>query len=441
MLKLKRYKRMNSTMTHNLTHTLPPQQVAVVGLGYVGLPLAVLFAKRHQVIGYDLNTDRVETIRTGHDFTGEVSDERLQTALGNGSLNVTSQQEDLRHAHIYVVTVPTPVDRNLQPDTHPLVDASRCVGRVLKRDDIVIYESTVYPGMTEEVCVPVLEATSGMVLNRDFFVGYSPERINPGDKVHTVDKIPKVTSGSTPETLRTVDALYASVLEAKTFPVSSIKAAEATKIIENTQRDVNIALMNEVSKILNAVGVNTEEVLTAAATKWNFFPIKPGLVGGHCIGVDPYYLIRCAAGHGINARLIREARETNEGMASYWVDRIIRQMSESDILPHNATILIVGFTFKANSGDTRNTKIYNVYQELCRYTHHVQVYDPLADTAKVKAEYGIDLLSDKQLDELEGKVNAVVHCVAHAATACMDTHRLLAPGGIVMDVTGSITKN
>lgn len=432
---------MDKNKTYDTTCTLPPLKVAVVGLGYVGLPLAVLFSKIHQVTGYDLNADLVDAINKGHDATGEVSDERLHAALQSGRLHITSRQEDLRDSNIYVITVPTPVDSNLQPDASPLVSASRCVGCVLAKGDIVIYESTVYPGMTEEVCVPVLEAASGLVFNRDFFVGYSPERINPGDKVHTVEKIKKITSGSTPETLRTVNALYSSVLEAGTFPVSSIKAAEATKIIENTQRDVNIAFMNEASKILNAVGVDIEEVLTAAATKWNFIQMKPGLVGGHCIGVDPYYLIRCAVGHGINARLIREARETNEGMASYWVDRIIRRMSENDILPHNATILLIGFTFKANSGDTRNTKIYNVYQELRRYTHNVLVYDPLANCEKVKAEYGINLLGDNEIDKLAGKVDAVVHCVAHNATTSMDTRRLLTQGGIVMDVTGSITKN
>lgn len=441
MHKLKKYKPMDNIKTNNPAYILPPQRVAVVGLGYVGLPLAVLFSKVHQVVGYDLNARLVEAIRTGHDATGELSDKRLQSALESGRLHVTSRQEDLRDSNIYVVAVPTPVDHNLQPDAGPLISASRSVGCVLKKGDIVIYESTVYPGMTEEVCVPVLENVSGMTFNRDFFVGYSPERINPGDKVHTIEKIQKVTSGSTPDTLRTVNALYANVLEAGTFPVSSIKVAEATKIIENTQRDVNIAFMNEVTKILNAVGVDTEEVLSAAETKWNFIQMKPGLVGGHCIGVDPYYLIRCAMGHGINARLIREARETNEGMAAYWVDRIIRRMSENDILLHKATILLIGFTFKANSGDTRNTKIYNVYQELLRYSHSVLVYDPLADATKVKAEYGIDLLSDDELDQLTGKIDTVVHCVAHNATANIDTRRLLAPGGIVMDVTSSITKN
>lgn len=418
---------------------LAPQRIAVVGLGYVGLPLAVLLSTRHSVVGYDLNTSRIDELRFGHDTTGEVSDERLSAALASG-LTLSSTPADLAAAHIYIVTVPTPVDADNQPDATPLISASRTVGRHLALGDIVIYESTVYPGMTEEVCVPVLEQASGLAFNREFFVGYSPERINPGDREHTVEKIRKVTSGSTPATAATVDALYRSVLTNGTFPVSSIKAAEATKIIENTQRDVNIAFMNEVSKILNSLDIDTEEVLTAAATKWNFIRMRPGLVGGHCIGVDPYYLIRCAAKHGVTARLIREARETNENMAAYWVRRIIHNMSEHDILPHKAQVLLVGFTFKPNCGDTRNTKIFSVYNELRYFTPGVTVYDPLVSEQKVRAEYGIDVLTDEaQLTGLHGRVNVIVHCVAHTATEALNTSRLLAPGGIEIDITGSKT--
>lgn len=419
------------------TDTIQPQNVGVIGLGYVGLPLAALMSTRHHTVGYDVNTARVTALNAGHDATGELPDSRLAEALAAG-LRLTADESDLRGCRIYIVAVPTPVDANYQPDAQPLIGASKTVGRVLKPGDIVVYESTVYPGMTEEKCVPVLAEVSGLTFNRDFFVGYSPERINPGDRSHTVETIKKVTSGSTPEAAQTVDRLYRSVIKAGTCPVSSIKTAEATKIIENTQRDVNIAFMNEVSKILNAVGVDTGEALAAAATKWNFIPMRPGLVGGHCIGVDPYYLIRCAAGHGITARLIREAREVNEGMAAYWVDRVIRRMSKNDILPHTSRILLVGFTFKPDCPDTRNTKIYNVYRELRRYTRKVEVYDPLADAAKVKAEYGIDLLDDGRLAALEGRVDAVVFCVAHRCTADRDFRYLLAPGGIIMDVTGSV---
>lgn len=409
-------------------------KIGIIGLGYVGLPLACLFAKQYQVIGYDLNTGRCEALNKGLDATGEISSERL-LALLNGNLRCSSELSDLADCNIYVVTVPTPVDGNNNPDLLPLEKASQSIGSVLKKGDVVIYESTVYPGVTEEVCVPVLVKSSGLQYNADFFVGYSPERINPGDKEHTVEKIKKVTSGSTPETAALVDSLYSSVLENGTHPVSSIKVAEAAKVVENTQRDVNIAFMNELSKIFNAMNIDTAEVLRAAGTKWNFIHMKPGLVGGHCIGVDPYYLVQRAQNYGVQPRVIMESRKINDSMGQYVADSIVKKMVLNDIPVRQSRILLLGITFKGNCPDIRNTKVVDIYTSLREYTDNIVVYDPWASAENVKNEYGI-LLSENA-PQSGDNYDAVVLCVAHREFLQMNLHDFMAPGGITYDVTES----
>lgn len=417
-------------------------KVAVVGLGYVGLPLARLFATRYPVVGFDVKQERVAALMEGRDTTQEVSEELLKSVLltrlpgeSETGLFCTSDAEMLRSCNYYIVAVPTPVDLHHSPDLTPLYAASETVGKVLGKGDIVVYESTVCPGITEEECVPILEKTSGLTFNRDFFAGYSPERINPGDKEHTVEKIMKVTSGSTPEAAAKVDALYRSVITAGTFPVSSIRVAEASKVIENTQRDINIAFVNELSKIFHLLEIDTNEVLAAAGTKWNFLPFKPGLVGGHCIGVDPYYLIRKAQDYGYHPGLILYGRRINDTMGEYIANRVIKCMIRKDVPVKNAEVLVLGFTFKENCPDVRNTKVGDVVRVLKDYGINISVYDPWARPEEVLKEYGLELteaLSDNK------KYDAIVLAVAHNEFMTLDIPSLMKENHVVYDVKGCL---
>lgn len=387
-------------------------RIAVIGLGYVGLPLARLFSTKYRTVGFDMNPERVKALMQGHDATLEVSDELLQEAIDKYGFVCSSDIEDIRNCNFYVVAVPTPVDDNNRPDLKPLLGASETVGKVIGRGDIVVYESTVYPGVTEEECLPVVERVSGLKFNEDFYAGYSPERINPGDKEHTVEKIKKVTSGSTPEIADIVDGVYNSVLTNGTHKAPSIRVAEASKIIENSQRDVNIAFMNELSKIFNAMGIDTNDVIEAASSKWNFIKLKPGLVGGHCISVDPYYLIQKAQVYGVLPRVMYNARRLNDGMGAYVANQTIKLMNKKGVMVKNARILLLGFTFKENCPDIRNTKVVDIYHTLEEYTRNITVYDPWADEKEVKREYGITL-TDKDYDNLKGQFDVVILCVAH----------------------------
>ena len=414
-------------------------QITVIGLGYVGLPLAVLFASKYKVIGYDTNPKRVGELLLMTDSTGETDSKSLADAFGNG-LIVTDSCDLIKDTDVFIVTVPTPVDSNNRPDLAPLIAASRTVGNVIKTNNVVVFESTVYPGVTEEICVPEIERVSGLKFNVDFFAGYSPERINPGDTLHTVENIVKVTSGSTPETARRVDALYKSVLKNGTFPVSSIRVAEASKIIENSQRDVNIAFMNELAKIFNAMGIDTNEVIDAASTKWNFIKMRPGLVGGHCIGVDPYYLIQKAQVYGIMPRVMMAARRLNDGMGEYVANQVIKLMNLRGILVKDAKILLLGFTFKENCRDIRNTKVADIYSTLRQYTANIVVADPWADAVQVRDRYGVEILGD--VAKCGGGYDAVVLCVAHSEFKDLDVRAMLnADGGIVYDVKGFLPNN
>ena len=409
-------------------------QITVIGLGYVGLPLAVLFASKYKVIGYDTNPKRVGELLQMTDSTGETDSNSLANAFANG-LIVTDSCDQIKNTDVFIVTVPTPVDSNNRPDLAPLIAASRTVGNVIKTNNVVVFESTVYPGVTEEICVPEIERVSGLKFNVDFFAGYSPERINPGDTLHTVENIVKVTSGSTPETARRVDALYKSVLKNGTFPVSSIRVAEASKIIENSQRDVNIALMNELAKNFNAMGIDTNEVIDAASTNWNFIKMRPGLVGGHCIGVDPYYLIQKAQVYGIMPRVMMAARRLNDGMGEYVDNQVIKLMNLRGILVKDAKILLLGFTFKENCRDIRNTKVADIYSTLRQYTANIVVADPWADAVQVRDRYGVEILGD--VAKCGGGYDAVVLCVAHSEFKDLDVRAMLnADGGIVYDVKG-----
>ena len=409
-------------------------KICVIGLGYVGLPLARLFSTKFPTIGYDLNQSRVDALMAGHDDTLEVSDELLQGALANGFV-CTTDLEAIRNCNFYVVAVPTPVDDNTRPDLKPLWGASETVGKVISRGDIVVYESTVYPGVTEEECLPVVERVSGLKFNVDFFAGYSPERINPGDKEHTVEKIRKVTSGSTPEIADLVDAVYNSVLVNGTHKASSIKVAESSKIIENSQRDVNIAFMNELAKIFNAMGIDTTEAIEAASSKWNFIKLKPGLVGGHCISVDPYYLIQKAQVYGVLPRVMFSARRLNDGMGAYVANQTIKCMNKKGVIVKNAKILLLGVTFKENCPDIRNTKVVDIYHTLEEYTKNIVVYDPWANAERVRHEYGI-ALTEKGYDELKGQFDAVILCVAHNEFKDKNVRELLSDkeNGVVYDV-------
>ena len=381
-------------------------KLAVVGLGYVGLPLAVEFGKRRPVLGFDINTRRIEELKAGNDRTLEVESAELAEAT---HLRYSSDPESLAEANVFIVTVPTPIDQYKQPDLTPLVRASETIGRVLKRGDIVIYESTVYPGATEEVCVPVLERMSGLRYNEDFYAGYSPERINPGDKQHRVTTIRKVTSGSTPEVADLVDRLYGEIIQAGTHKAPSIRVAEAAKVIENTQRDVNIALVNELALIFNKLGIDTQAVLEAAGTKWNFLPFRPGLVGGHCIGVDPYYLTHKAQAIGYHPEIILAGRRLNDSMGSYVVSQLVKAMTKRRIQVQESRVLVMGLTFKENCPDLRNTRVVDIVRELGEYSIHVDVYDPWVDPAEAVHEYGIEPVAQPRQGAYDGIILAVAH--------------------------------
>jgi UDP-N-acetyl-D-galactosamine dehydrogenase len=419
------------------------KKIAVIGLGYVGLPLARLFATKFPVVGFDINQKRIDELRSGKDLTLEVEDDILQAVLaennsfttGLNGLWCSNQLADIDQANFYVVTVPTPVDKNNRPDLTPLYKASETVGKVLKKGDIVVYESTVYPGVTEEECIPVLEKISGLKFNVDFFAGYSPERINPGDKQHTVEKILKVTAGSTPEIGLEVDAVYKQVITAGTHLAPCIKVAEAAKVIENSQRDINIAFVNELAKIFNILNIDTHAVLEAAGTKWNFLPFKPGLVGGHCIGVDPYYLAQKAQEHGYHPEIILAGRRLNDSMGEYVASQVIKTMIKKGIHVNGAEILMLGVTFKENCPDVRNTKIVDVIAALEDYGVQVTVYDPWANPAEVEHEY--KLISTKDLPR--GKFDAIVLGVAHKEFLDLDFIALKKENAIVYDVKGIIS--
>ena len=412
-------------------------KIAVIGLGYVGLPLARLFSTKYKTVGFDMNQKRVDALMAGHDATLEVSDELLQDAINNHGFVCTTDLDKIRECNFYVVAVPTPVDVNNRPDLHPLWGASETVGKVISKGDIVVYESTVYPGVTEEECLPVVERVSGLKFNVDFYAGYSPERINPGDKLHTVEKIKKVTSGSTPEIADIVDGVYNSVLINGTHKAPSIKVAEASKIIENSQRDVNIAFMNELAKIFNAMGIDTRDVIEAAASKWNFIKLSPGLVGGHCISVDPYYLIQKAQVYGVLPRVMFAARRLNDGMGNYVAEQTIKCMNKKGLLVKDAKILILGITFKENCPDIRNTKVVDIYTSLEEYTKNVTVYDPWANKENVKREYDIDIVSELPADE---KFDAVILAVAHNQFKELDIKSLVVDNGVVYDVKGILDR-
>lgn len=409
-------------------------KIAVIGLGYVGLPLARLFSTRFETVGYDLNSRRVEALMAGHDDTLEVPDSLLQEALTNHGFRCTSDLEDIRNCNFYIVAVPTPVDRNNNPDLTPLYKASETVGRVISKGDIVVYESTVYPGVTEEECIPVIERVSGLVFNKDFFAGYSPERINPGDKEHTVENILKITSGSTPEAADIIDNVYNTVLVNGTHKAPSIKVAEAAKVIENSQRDINIAFVNELSKIFTLLGIDTIDVLDAAGTKWNFIKMNPGLVGGHCISVDPYYLAQCAQRLGYNPEIILAGRRMNDGMGAYVASQTIKLMCKKGIQVLHSDILIMGFTFKENCPDVRNTRIIDIYHALQEYNVNITVYDPWANPAVVKREYGIDIVSELPREKFDCAIVAVGHREFRRHEVDMES--ILKPIHVIYDVKG-----
>ena len=417
-------------------------KIAVIGLGYVGLPLARLFATKYPVIGFDINQERVEELQSGVDSTLEVENDVLQAVLHSDSnmekgLYCTNQLETIKDCNYYVVTVPTPVDSTNRPILTPLYKASETVGHVLKAGDVVIYESTVYPGVTEDECVPVLEKVSGLKFNQDFYVGYSPERINPGDKEHTVEKILKVTSGSTPEIGKKVDSLYASVIEAGTHLAPTIKVAEAAKVIENSQRDINIAFVNELAKIFNLMDIDTHDVLTAAGTKWNFLPFKPGLVGGHCIGVDPYYLAQKAQEYGYHPEIILAGRRMNDGMGKYVSSEIVKLMVQNDIKVKGSKILVLGVTFKENCPDVRNTKAIDVINNLKSYGASLTVYDPWAARDEVMHEYDLDMTNELP----KSKFDAVVLTVAHKEFLKLNFSDLIVENGVLYDVKGILDLN
>ena len=382
-----------------------------------------------------MSQTRVDALMTGHDATLEVSDDLLQAAIDKG-FKCTTDIEEIRDCNFYVVAVPTPVDKNHNPDLTPLYGASTTVGKVISKGDIVVYESTVYPGVTEDECIPVVEKVSGLKFNVDFFAGYSPERINPGDKLHTVDKIKKVTSGSTPEIGKRVDEVYASVITAGTHLAPTMKVAEAAKVIENSQRDINIAFVNELSKIFTRMGIDTHDVLEAASTKWNFLPFKPGLVGGHCIGVDPYYLAQCAQSYGYNPEIILAGRRMNDGMGEYVANQVVKLMLKKGIQVLNSNILILGFTFKENCPDVRNTKVIDIYKALQGYNLNITVYDPWANPEVVKREYEVEVINELP----QARFDAVVLAVAHDAFNCIDEKRLLREKSILYDVKGFFSK-
>lgn len=416
--------------------------IAVIGLGYVGLPLAAAFAKKYRVIGFDINSERIAEVREGTDVTRELSSDELREVLAKNEgigLVVTDKPSEIADANVYIVTVPTPTNKYNQPVLTPLQKASETVGKLLEKDDVVIYESTVYPGVTEDICVPILEEFSGKVFNTDFFVGYSPERINPGDKEHTVTKILKVTSGSTPESAKYIDGLYASIITAGTHLAPSIKVAEAAKVIENSQRDINIAFVNELSKIFRLLDIDTQDVLEAAATKWNFLKFTPGLVGGHCIGVDPYYLAQKAQEVGYNPEIILAGRRMNDGMGNYVAQEVVRLMIDKDCKIKNGRVLVMGITFKENCPDIRNSKVIDVVQELEKYNLGVDVYDPWANAAEVKKEFGIDLITDAS--KLNGNYNAIILTVAHNEFLELEISKHRCDPSVIFDVKAFLDRD
>lgn len=412
-------------------------KIAVIGLGYVGLPLARLFSTKYSTIGYDMNQKRVNELMLGKDSTMEVEEELLQKAINENHFKCTTDLEEIRKCNFYVVAVPTPVDDNNRPDLRPLWGASETIGKVISRGDVVVYESTVYPGVTEEECIPVVERVSGLKFNVDFYAGYSPERINPGDKLHTVEKIKKVTSGSTPEIADLIDHVYNSVLVNGTHKAPSIKVAEASKNIENSQRDVNIAFMNELAKIFNAMDIDTQDVIEAAATKWNFIKLKPGLVGGHCISVDPYYLIQKAQVYGVLPRVMFAARRLNDGMGDYVANQVIKCMNKKGILVKDSNILILGITFKENCPDIRNTKVVDIYHTLKEYTSNIDVYDPWANADKVKTDYQIMI----QNHMTNKKYDAIILAVAHKQFQDFNFDRFKKDKAVIYDVKGILSRN
>ena len=420
-------------------------KITVIGLGYVGLPLAVEFAKQYPTVGFDINKSRVDELMNGHDRTLEVENEDLKKVIVSDSESIkknsnglycTSNLQDIESSNFYVITVPTPTDKNKRPVLTPLIKASESVGSVLKKGDYVIYESTVYPGVTEDECVPVLERISGLKFNEDFFVGYSPERINPGDKERTLTKILKVTSGSTPESARVIDNLYKSVIPAGTHLAPNIKVAEAAKVIENSQRDINIAFVNELAKIFNKLDIDTHSVLEAAGTKWNFLPFKPGLVGGHCIGVDPYYLAQKAQEVGYHPEIILSGRRLNDDMGKYVAGEVVKLMMKRSLPILGSNVLMLGITFKENCPDIRNTRAIDVYTELQSYNVNVDVYDPWADSNEVKDEFGFELV-----EKPNRKYHSIILTVAHKEFLNRELRSNLVEGGILYDVKGILDIN
>jgi UDP-N-acetyl-D-galactosamine dehydrogenase len=416
----------------NKTPASASTKIAVLGLGYVGLPLALLLSGKYPVTGFDINQQRVDALNSGSDNSGETSPEALRTALQN-RLTITTNENHIRDCNHYIVTVPTPVDPNNTPDLAPLLAASQTVGRVISPGDYVIYESTVYPGVTEEECIPVIEKESGLKLNRNFFAGYSPERINPADPRHPLQTIVKVTSGSNQAAAEHIDALYNSILTGGTHKAPSIRVAEASKILENAQRDVNIAFMNEAAKIFNAMGIDTTDVITAAATKWNFLPFKPGLVGGHCISVDPYYLIQKAAVYGIYPRIMSEARRLNDGMGAYVATQTVKLMNAKGVAASTSSILILGFTFKENCPDIRNTKVADIATTLAEYAPAITICDPWADPAEASAKYNLNIIPAIPPN---AKYNAIILAVAHQCFRSISPESLRAKRSVVYDVKG-----
>jgi len=413
------------------------KKIAIIGLGYVGLPLAVEFGKKYNTVGFDININRVDELNLGLDSTLEVEADKLKSTLNNGLFSITSDIKNISNSNFFIVTVPTPTDKNNRPVLAPLVKASETIGAVLKKGDIVVYESTVYPGVTEEICVPVLEKKSSLKFNVDFFVGYSPERINPGDKEHTVTKILKVTSGSTEAIAEVVDKIYKSIIIAGTFKASSIRVAEAAKVIENSQRDINIAFVNELSKIFNLLDIDTNEVLEAASTKWNFLKFKPGLVGGHCIGVDPYYLAQKAQELGYHPEIILAGRRLNDGMGKYVAAETIKLMIRKGISIKNSKLLVLGFTFKEDCPDVRNTKVIDIILELETYGVKIIVSDPWANPKEVMAEYGIKTIKTIPKEKFDG----IVLAVGHKNFQSVDYKSLLEKKSVLYDVKGILNKN
>lgn len=419
-----------------MKNKLPKPKIGIIGLGYVGLPLAVEFAKKYKVIGYDINQRRIERLQSGKDDTLEVPDDQLLSVITPvcttpSGLFLTSHHQKLKSCNVYIITVPTPVDKNNRPDLKPLLQASVVAGSVLKEGDIVIYESTVYPGVTEEECVPVLERTSGLRFNKDFFVGYSPERINPGDKNHTVTNIRKITSGSTPGAAELIDRLYGSIIGAGTYKAASIKVAEAAKVIENAQRDINIAFVNELAMIFNKLNIDTHQVLEAAGTKWNFLNFRPGLVGGHCIGVDPYYLAQKAQEAGYHPEIILAGRRINDSMGAYVANQLIKQMVCRGTSITGATVLILGFTFKENCPDVRNTRVIDIIRQLEEYKVKVHVHDPWADSDHVMQSYGIICENG---ESKQRTYDGIILAVAHDEFRKMDLKTLCKPNTVLYDI-------